>query len=268
MTDNIYSRDFKLEKRRLSVLLYGAPKVGKTRSILDLVKRGNYVCLMTTDHGTLEVYRNPTLYKGRLVVAEIYTLNDMRAALAEGKEIVKRLIRAEVNPRDIWACIDTITHLQVMLLAEARKVNLKNPQADADKDRDEYMRDMTMQVDWGINLGMMSEVANLLNSYPCNIVNIALEKEDRTTHRPSPSLSGQSKSRFEGDADIILRMAVDQQSGRKFQTSVLQGAGDRSGVLDEVEEPDLIAVRNKVFGEQAEQPTEKKDNADQVTQKN
>lgn len=80
---DIFSREFRLEKRRLSALLFGVPKIGKTRIILDLIKLyGNYVCMLSTDHGTLEVYRNPTLYKGKLVVAEIYTLNDMRNALS------------------------------------------------------------------------------------------------------------------------------------------------------------------------------------------
>jgi len=246
--ENIFSREFKLEKRRMSVLMFGAPKVGKTRTILELVKRGNYVCLMTTDHGTLEVYRNPTLYKGRLVVAEVYTLNDMRNALVEGKEIVKKLIKNGVSPRDIWACIDTVTHLQIMLLLEARKVSLKRPDS-TDDDRDDYVRDMTTQADWGINLGLMAEVSNMLNSYPCNIINIALEREDRTTHRPSPAISGQSQQRLVGDADLILRMAFDPSSGRTFKTSVLDGAGDRSGILLDTEQPDLLAIRNKIFGE-------------------
>lgn len=248
---DIFSRDFKMEKQRLSVLLFGTPKVGKTRCILDLVKRGNYVCLMSTDFGTLEVFRNPSLYKGRLVVAGIHTLNEMRQALIEGKDIVRKLIKSNINPKDIWVCIDTLTHLQVMLLMEARRISLKNPNSSED-DRDEYIRDMTTQADWGINLSLMSEVANMINSYPCNIVNIALEREDRTTHKASPAMSGQSKDRFAGDADLILRMICDNK-GRRFQTSVLDGAGDRSGVLNESEEPDLIAIRDKIFGEQQQQ---------------
>lgn len=242
----IFSREFRLEKRRLSIMLFGSPKIGKTRVLLDLVKRGNYVALITTDHGTLEVYRNPTLYKGRLVVAEVYNLTDMRRALEEGKTIVRKLIKNGVPPSKIWACIDTVTHLQIMLLTEARRMSLKNP--DTDEDRDDYVRDITTQADWGINLGLMSECANMLNSYPCNIVNIALEKEDRTTHRPGPSMSGQSRDRFVGDADVILRMVYEAGQGRKFYTSVLDGAGDRSGVLDEIEEPNLITIRDKIFG--------------------
>lgn len=246
---SVFNREFKLEKQRLSILLFGTPKVGKTRCILELVKRGNYVCLLSTDHGTLEVYRNPSLYQKRLVVSEIYTLNDLRNALVEGKEIVKKLIKANVNPRDVWVCLDTVTHLQIMLLTEARRINLKHPEANEDG-RDEYERDMTTQADWGINLGLMSEVANMLNSYPCNILSIALEKEDRISHKPSPAISGQSKDRICGDADLILRMSVDNAKKRKFQTSVVDGAGDRSGVLNDTEEPDLIAIRNKIFGEQ------------------
>jgi hypothetical protein len=132
-----------------------------------------------------------------------------------------------------------------MLLTEARKMSLKKPETS--EDHDEYMRDITTQADWGINLGLMSEVANMLNSYPCNIVNIALERENRTTHRPEPAMSGQSRDRFMGDADLILRLTADNK-GRKFHTSVLDGAGDRSGVLNEVEEPDLIVIRDKIFG--------------------
>lgn len=252
----IFNREFIMEKQRLSVLMFGSPKVGKTRCVLDLVKRGNYVCLLTTDHGTLEVYRNPDTYKGRLVVADVYTLNDIRNALTEGKEIVKRLIKVGVNPKDTWVCIDTLTHLQILLLTEARRISLKRPESSTD-DRDEYMRDMTTQTDWGINLGLMSEVANMLNSYPCNIVNIALEKEDKVTHRASVAMSGQSRDRFCGDADLILRVCRDKQ-GKKFQTSIMDGAGDRSGMLGDVEEADLIAIRDKIFGSQQikQQPTD------------
>jgi hypothetical protein len=132
-----------------------------------------------------------------------------------------------------------------MLLSEARKISLRNP--DAKDDRDEYVRDITTQADWGINLGLMSECANVLNSYPCNIVTICLERESRTSRRPEPSISGQSKDRIMGDADLIMRLVVEKD-GRKFLTSALDGAGDRSGVLEEAEKPDLIAIRNKIFG--------------------
>ena len=243
----IFSREFKLEKRRLNVLIYGAPKVGKTRAILDLAKKdpGNFVVLMTTDHGTLEVYRNPTLYKGRLCVAEVFSLTDMRRALEEGRVIVRKLIKAGVDPGNIWTVIDTTTHLMIQLLTEARQISLKEPESDAQR---EYIRDVTTQVDWGILLGLMSECANMLNSYPCNIVNVCLERESRTTKRPEPALSGQISARITGDADLILRMTSEAKAGRKFQTSVLDGAGDRSGVLNETEEPNLIAIRNKIFG--------------------
>jgi len=249
----IFTREFKLEKRRLNVLIYGAPKVGKTRALLDLAKKdpgpGNFVILMTTDHGTLEVYRNPDLYKGRLVVAEIYSLTDMRRALEEGRLITRKLIKSGVEPRNIWAVIDTTTHLMIQLLTEARQISLKDPESDAAR---EYVRDVTTQVDWGILLGLMSECANTLNSYPCNIVNVCLERESRTTKRPEPALSGQISARITGDADLILRMISEAKEGRRFQTSVLDGAGDRSGALDEIEGTDLIAIRNKIFGSTTE----------------
>jgi hypothetical protein len=243
----IFNRTFKLEKQRLSVLLFGAPKLGKTRTLLKLVKDGDFVVLISTDHGTLEVYRNPMVYEKRLVVAEVYNLTDMREALEEGKNIVRKVIKAGVPPSKVWAAIDTVTHLQIMLLTEARKISLRNP--DAKDDRDEFVRDITTQADWGINLGLMSECANMLNSYPCNVVNVALERESRTTHRPEPALSGQSGARFLGDADLILRMAYEKGQGVKLLTSTHDGAGDRSGVLDEMEEPDLKVIRNKIFGD-------------------
>lgn len=249
----IFNREFKLEKQRLSIVLYGPPKIGKTRVLLDLVMGGDYVALMSTDHGTLEIYRNPTKYQGRLIAAEIYNLQDMRKALEEGKATVRKLIQNGVPAHKIWVCIDTLTHLQIMLLTEARRMSLKNP--DSKADHDEYVRDITTQTDWGINLGLMSECANMLNSYPCNIINTALEHENHTTHRPEPSLSGQSRDRFLGDADIILRIVCEQNNKRTFHTSVLDGAGDRSGVLKEVEELDLMVIRDKIF-KQPEKGTE------------
>ncbi len=257
---SIFSRDFKLEKQRLSMILFGPPKVGKTRAILDLAKRGDYVALISTDHGTLELYRNPSLYKGHLMAAEVYNLIDMRKALEEGKDTVRGLIKKGIPSSKIWAVIDTITHLQIMLLTEARRISIKHPETQDDT-RDEYIRDVTTQTDWGINLGLMSECANMLNSYPCNIVCIALEREDRTTGRPGPSISGQSRDRFVGDADLILRLIYDSTSKkRKFCTSIVDGAGDRSGVLGTMEELDLIAMRDKIF-KTIEQPAEAKPEA-------
>jgi hypothetical protein len=241
--------------------MFGPPKIGKTRILLNLVKRGDYVAMISTDHGTLEIYRNPSEYQGRLIAAEVYTLQDMRKALEEGKTTVRKLIQNGIPAHKIWVCIDTLTHLQITLLTEARRISLKNP--DSKNDHDEYVRDITTQADWGINLGLMSECANMINSYPCNIVSTSLERESRTTRRPEPSISGQSRDRFLGDADVILRIVCDQDNKRKFHTSVLAGAGDRSGVLDEIEEPDLMVIRDKIFGKQIEKG---QDNGNQATE--
>lgn len=230
--------------------LYGAPKVGKTRTVLDLVaKHRDFMVMISTDHGLFWVRQEPQLFEKRLAVASPMKLKDLRSDLESGVMRVKQLLKKGVNPSRIWFVLDNVTHLQQRLLVEARKVKLRGAGAEI---ADEMIREVATEFDWNVNLGHMSEVANILESVPCNVITIALEKEEReerrSTGRIISAISGQSYNRFVGDADAVLHLDADDK-GRRY----LSVHGDRSGMLkDVVEVTDLKLVQKAMMPPDAE----------------
>ena len=238
---------------RIYVLVHGEPKIGKTRMVLDLVKKqGDYVVMLSMDKGTLAVRQEPHLYKGKLTIAEPDGLREIRSDMKEAQTIVGRLVRGGVARSKIWVVLDTVTHLQSKLIAEARKINVKNPSS---KDsREDFVRDAVIEVDWGINLAHMSEVADFLTNVKANVVVLSLSKKERSgrneTGRHIPSISGQSYTRLLGDADVILHMKED--AGERFLSLGDAGSlgGDRSGRLGVTEPANLKHIQQKMIGVQ------------------
>lgn len=236
---------------RAYVLVYGESKIGKTRMVLDLVKKhGEYVVLFSLDRGTMAVRQEPDVYQGKLAICYPRSLNELRKDMREASSIVAKLAKG-VPRSNIWIVIDHVTHLQSKLLAEARKINVLNPSA---KDtREEYVRDAVTEPDWNVNLGHMSEVADFCVDAKCNVVVLALEREERierkTTGRVVPRISGQSYARFVGDADAVLRLQADPE-GQRYLTTMTGDSmgGDRSGYLEQVEAADLRHIQQKMIG--------------------
>lgn len=236
--------------RRLIVLVYGRPKIGKTTLLYKLAEGGSYVYMLSTDRGTLAGSLKPperiqVTYPG---TGKSY-LHDLRESILEVRERAT-VLSARIGPEKVWLAVDTLTHMQSQLMVEARTVNIKNPASNAN--RDDFVRDITTQVDWGINLTMMAEIAEAMRAVPCNICYTALEKHerDRTDHSVSvPAMSGQSAERYKGDADIIVRMTLNDQGKRILQCTPDTGyeAGGRTDRLSAVEPPDLEALRKKVL---------------------
>ena len=221
--------------------LYGSPKVGKTRTVLKLVEdHRDFMVMISTDNGLFWVRQEPHLFEKRLAVASPTNLKELRADLESGVMRVKQLLRKKVNPSRIWFVIDNLTHLQQRLLVEARKVKLKGAGAEI---ADEMIREVATEFDWNVNLGHMSEVASVLETVPCNVITIALEKEERDERRATgkiiSAISGQSYNRFVGDADAVLHLDVDEKDNR-----FLSVHGDRSNKLpSKLAETDLKLIQ-------------------------
>jgi len=237
-------------RNRAYLLIHSEPKVGKTHMVLDLVRtHGQYVVMFSFDEGTFEVRKDPDTYEGKLAIASPTSLRGLRDDMHEGAMLIERLVKSGIPRWNIWAVIDTATHLQSRLMVEARQINVKNP--DARDIRRDFVRDATTEVDYNINLAHMSEVANYLSALPCNVVVLALSKEEfvdrKKTGRVLPSISGQSGLRFAGDADAILYLDRDAE-GNRWLTCDVETGGDRSGCLGKKEPADLVHILGKMLG--------------------
>ena len=243
---------------RIYALVYGEEGIGKTRMVLDLVKKHrDYVVLFSLDRGDLAVRQDPEAFEGRLTVAYPKSLAELRSDMHEAELIIAQLAKKGIPRAKIWVVVDTVTHLQSKLLAEARKINVRNPES---KDsRKEYVRDAVVEVDYGINLAHMSELADFLVGVKANVVVTALEKRERIkreeTGRVQPSISGQSATRLQGDADVIVQLTIDKKGERFLALGRASSLGkDRSDRLDDREPADLKLLQQKIVGPRSTTP--------------
>jgi hypothetical protein len=251
---------------RCYLLVHSDPKVGKTKMVLDLVrKHGHFVVMLSFDAGTFEVRQSPEDFEGKLAIASPLTLSDLRDDMHEASSIVSKLARAGVPKANIWVCVDTLNALQTKLMVEARKINVKNPETR--DSRKEFVRDATTEVDYNINLAHMGEVADWLAGVQANVIVNCISKEEyverRKTGRVLPAITGQSATRFSGDADAILFLNRDKEGRRWIECDVETG-GDRSGHLATEEPADLIVIRDKMLGRVVSKP--KSDDARPTTE--
>jgi len=246
-------------------LVYGQSKIGKTTLLLDLVdpfigkpvKEGPICYLVSADRGTKRIHLEGTKYEKRIAIAYPLTLHEYRTVVAELEVRIKKVAKVK-SSRDIWVILDTVTHMQDQLLTECRMVDVKNyapKRAKQKKPEDDvYARDATTQVDWNINLTLMCELTNSLLKLPANVLMIALEKEGRdsagrTTY--SPALSGQSREKIIGDADVCARMVPHPKDPEKRVFMLRPGkgwvAGDRTNRLNAIEPARLSHLQKKIF---------------------
>jgi hypothetical protein len=248
-----FTSDFSTTREAtINVLMFGQPKIGKTHAALDIIRKDpdSFMMLVSLDKGSRPLlHREPEVFGGRVALAEPKGLVEIRMAVRETGVKVRKLIKAGIEPSKIWIVVDTLTHLQYQFLQEARKIDQKDPTHE-DRSAEDFVRDFTQQIDWGINLTLMGEQADDLNMLPANKLYIALEKSITPKNQPErcvPAVSGQSKERFTGDADAILHLVMDKGE-RSFVTSFADGGGDRYSRLGEREPVDLLHIHNKIFG--------------------
>lgn len=237
---------------RIVYLIYGAWKIGKTDLLLRMLKAhaDEGVILISADKGDTKVRLDSAPYQGRLLIARPTSLHEYRVATAEATKLVAKSKRPAGA---LWCVLDTVTAMQNQLLAEARKLSVSSAKSGKGRieEGDEYLRDMTTQVDYNVNLGHMAEITNALMRLPCNIVFLALERKDGPQDGPktaNPSLSGQSRDKVAGDADVIARMVKEDGGERKLLVAPGSGwnAGDRTGKLAAEEPADLWAMHQKI----------------------
>jgi hypothetical protein len=194
-------------------------------------------------------------YKGRISIVYLDSLALWRIAIAELQGKMAGLMKRK-SMRDIWIMVDTVTNMQTQLLTEARSIEINRQgtsRKQSRKPEDQYYRDATCQVDYNINLTQMAELTNSLLKLPANILMIAHEKETQDNNQRKlyiPAMSGQSREKVIGDADIVARMVVESDDSRVFLLRPGKGfdAGDRTGRLDPSEPADLAVIQNKIFG--------------------
>jgi len=250
-----FIRDFTVDPfaDRVYLLVFGAQKIGKTHLVLDLIRTHRQgLILFDVDRGAFEVRKHPKDFRGRLVKSDAMSLHDLRKDFRAAKAIVEKSAK-KLGRENTWVVLDTVTQAQTKLISEARMVNIKNP--DARDSRDEFVRDAVIEVDWNINLGHMSELADALLDMRCNVVVTAHSRPERierkSTGRDTPALSGQSYNRFLGDADAILELIAKKNGNRVLRTFIYGSdvGGDRSGNLVDSEYPaDLVIIRKTMLG--------------------
>lgn len=244
-------------KDRVYLLVHSEPKVGKTHMVLDLIrKHGHFVIMLSFDSGTFEVRQNPESFEGKLAIATPSSLQQLRDDMHEGTMMVEQLVRKGVPRSNIWVCIDTVNAMQGKLMIEARKINVKNP--DARDSRKEFVRDAVTEVDYNVNLAHMGEVADWLSQVRCNVVINSISKEEyverKKTGKVIPAITGQSAIRIAGDADAIVCLDRDRE-GRRWISCDLESGGDRSGRLHAREEADLVRIRDRMLGRTTDSST-------------
>lgn len=245
--------------------LYGAPGSGKTSSLLDLARCKNVVFLVSVDTRAASAARfeKDEVYKGWLKIKYIRfdPGNQTDVAIkAKGlrfsfREKLGRVLSSiydqeipallQKNPRltpgRIWVAIDTMTHLQQNLLAEAQEVQVGQASPTGKKVLDDGYavdRELTTQPEWGANAAVLSKIMNYLLEQPYNLVLTMFEKNDKdykNVTRVQPALQGASLQRIMGDLDVILHLTATDAGEHTFhsRSSSSRECKDCFGVLPE-----------------------------------
>ncbi len=230
---------------RLTMLLYGEFRVGKTELCLKLLEGNEILYYFPIDKGIRTMlYRKQEEKKKMLVSTE----TSYEGILSDVNSLTNRIIAQTSKKNDgyrRWVIVDTATQMQSNLLSEARKVQTagtNNPNV-----QNKQQRAHVTQTDWGINLAWMTQIVQMLIQIPCNIVFITLEAKDHFTGKACPMLQGATAGRLPGSCDIIARLVRDGKKGRVLHCVGNEGmdGGTRGWELDDVEPADLVALRDK-----------------------
>ena len=239
---------------RLTMLLYSAPRLGKTTALLQIPATGEILYVLSTDAGLRAALSGTaeevTRINKNMRVTYATGLLDIRRDLSYLSQQIPVLISKGVKPWKIWVALDTVTHLQQHFLSETRTIQVGTKGATGNPQVGEtYVRDATVQVDYGILNAWMNEIVNGIMRLPCNVVFIALEKSDDKKKTMYPALVGQSADKVAGDVDVIAYLIDNGKGGRELKLKTdprwLCGFRGKPGLLADTEGPDLLALRDK-----------------------
>jgi AAA domain len=233
----------------INMLIYGEPKVGKTRlagssvlvpgmsPVLDIDFEGGTLSL-ADDYPQVDIWpdpsseRRPTWRDVTKLYAALYDKNPYKTII-----------------------LDSLTEIQKFCMGQIMSDVVKK-----DSTRDP---DIASMREWGKMGEQMRRLVRALRDLPCNVIFTALAKESRTdrdgTVKNGPALPGQMRGEMAGYVDIVVFMykkEVREGTERLMKTLLLsQGterhiAGDRSGKLPSImEEPTMQDIYNYIHGQ-------------------
>jgi len=256
----------KLEKQtKIKCLLYGDPRVGKTYTYLEMLsKTGDKAIVFCFDGGLLRQHIDSFDLGERLLISSPKSYQELISDIDEAEKVLAK----GNTPKDrVWIIFDTITHLQAGLLTEARE-----KQIETNRNQDMMWKIMNTQLDYGVNLAIITAINKKILEIGTNVLYIALSRQDEMGNI-SPAIVGQSNVRVSGDMDIIgyMKKSVNMETGLEERKIVISGGnyicGDRFGVLSQSEKSlaDIVKkVRGGVETKQEEAPQPKAETQMQV----
>lgn len=237
--------------KRLTVLLFGRNRIGKSTVALDICRSGDIVCLMSSDSGIRAVLTEKSVYAKKLVLSISYDIEEVRTDMNFMLKKAESILKQGWPAHRLWFVLDNVTSMQQSFLVDSRRVS--NSKGSAGQTMATVQRDVPQQVDYGILAAWSNEIIDAARRFPWNFVFVATEKYDQDRKMFHPALVGQSYEKLKGECDLLLRMDTHQSdTNRRVLYTSAQGmeVGCRKSVgqLASVEFADLVKIRDKYLG--------------------
>lgn len=231
MAIKIGSIDESVQHNGLKCLVYGLLGSGKTRLCATAASKDSPVLIINAEGGLLSLATLPDETKKHINVATTKSLADVEAAYTH--------IQSEKRYK--WIFLDSISEIAEVVLNE-EKQNQKDPRAAYGNLADTMM-------------GMLRAYRDLPEYNVCMTAKMT-RFTDEITNRTMywPLMPGKILTNGIGylfDEVFALRVETDKENvtTRWLQTSrdIQYEAKDRSGKLEQFEEPNLIEIENKIL---------------------
>jgi hypothetical protein len=242
---------------RVTILVYGPPRCGKTTMAVKVAESGDIVFVMAYDRGVRAAVERRDKIGKKMRVAFPEGLLETRKLIVWLKKTIDGLVAKGHKASKIWTFVDTVTHAQSLFLTQSRSVQI-NVAGTVPKVGKEIVRDAITQADFNILHAWMNELVNGVLAIKGNVVFFALEKYDKKIKRTLPSLYGQNAGKVCGDVDVIARMEVAEKGDKTAKDgrilwvapnseweAGIRGAGQNA--IGETCGPDLLGIRNKIL---------------------
>jgi len=221
-----------LSVERISALVIGKAGIGKT-SLIRTIPIDEPVCVLSAESGLLCVI--DLVRSGRVKGLEISSLEDFQEALDAFK------CRASWTAEFKWVFIDSLTEI-------------------SDRCLEYFQEKFPNKVDtfklWGAYADRMTAIIKAFRDLAgFNVVFTCLEDiifDEVKRKSIGPLMAGAKlKGRLLGYFDEALYMTVDSNGKRVFYTNPNSGfpCKDRSGKLEDIEQPNLAHIVAKILGE-------------------
>lgn len=218
---------------RFTALIIGEAKIGKT-SLIRTIPTDENVCVLSAESGLLCIR---DLVKAKQVTGyEIGSFADMR-------ESFQLLMTDKFKEHYKWIFIDSLTEISSRCV-EAMKAKYPN-KADSFPMWGEYNDLMTQMIKGFRDIAHYNVIFTCLPS---------IEKDENNKRYVGPNISGSGlKERLTSYFDEVFYMTTQKgANGTEERVFITQPwgrypAGDRSGALELIEQPNLAAIKSKIF---------------------